>query len=596
MPGFALVAGERSNRADFTDAALSMMRPGLALEIVADVPGVAVAGVSSYDGYPWTLVASGDDCAALDGGVYDLTSPRLQADLGVLLEQFAANPAGTRIAVERWARARDGDFILALICPRREAALVINDTLGRLPVYMGRNDRGVVLARELKFARRWGSFDEPDRHAVAQSLIFGWPLGRRTFARGVSRMREATSVAVDLKRADFDVRSYHAWNFEELDKAASQSQVRCGELAEAFIGRCHAQTRWAANRPIAVALSGGLDSRAALAGFVRAGAHPSAVTFVRGDSADRESDLARRVAGVLGAPHFVHRLAASTWEDFEELADIRDGNNYIGVAFMCRFLEAVVAQFGRHVCYVSGDGGDRILADLRGHSLHSIDAFVDLRLSKAIWPHEIASKLVGISTSELVDRVKEHFASYPERSSVYWGPHFELLDRCWNGLFDGEERNRAYVWSLSPFYCQSFYQLCLKVPWGSKRHHSLYAEFMRALDPGAARLPNASWGGALGSPRARATAVARDAFDRLPIPIQTHIKSRLSAYRPAAIPRSHRVRFQSLIATLDHGLFDKSAMTALGRSAMTQAQFDSLTTAILYETRRSDVAGSSILA
>ena len=563
-----------------------MLRSGTALEALVDVPGMFCAGISSYDGYPWTHVVSGDDSALLDGAVYDRTPSCLLSDLTSLLDQFVADAARARIAAERWAKDRDGDFVLTLICPRRAAALVVNDALGRLPVYIGSNDRGIALARELKFVRRWGGYDKPDRHAVAQSLIFGWPLGRRTYALGVSRMREASSIAVDLQRAEFDERSYHVWNFEELDERASVVRWQCGELVEAFIGRCRLQARWAGNRPIAVALSGGLDSRAALAGFVRAGARPRAVTFVRGDAPDLESELARQVAAVLRVPHSAHRLASSSWEDFQTLADLRDGNNYVGVAFMCHFLEAVATEFGRRVCYISGDGGDRMLADMRGKPQRNLSAFSELRLSKGIWPHETVSKLLRIPAQELVEVVREHFASYPEGSAVYWAVRFELLDRCWSGLFEGEERNRAYVWSLSPFYSQSFFQLCLQAPWSAKRHHSLYAEFMRALDPAAARLPNASWGGAFGSPRARVFALARDAFDWLPTRLQIRIKSRLAPYRPAPIARPYLERLRSLVATIDHGLFDNSATVRLAHAAMTKAQFESLTTAVLYEAGR----------
>src|SRR5262249_43782929 len=152
-------------------------------------------------------------------------------------------------------------------------------------------------------------------------------------------------------------------NFDEIGHA----QGRCDsphELAQTFIERCADQARWAAGRPLLVSLSGGLDSRTVAAGLARAGASFTGVTF--SDSAhENNADVvgARRVAGALGAPWKLYQLLEETWDALERLVQLRDGRNYIGVAYMLDFLARLQHEFG-DACYLTGDGGDKALYEL----------------------------------------------------------------------------------------------------------------------------------------------------------------------------------------------------------------------------------------
>jgi asparagine synthase (glutamine-hydrolysing) len=425
----------------------------------------------------------------------------------------------------------------------------------------------------------------PDRLGIAQALTFGWPLGTRTLVEEVLRVPAAASIELDLRSGESHLRRYHVWNLEELEASARRAPAACEELEELFVAGCRAQARWAADRTVVVGLSGGLDSRAAAAGMVKAGARVHAASFV--DESGTDAALAARAAAALGIPHTLLRLRPPDVEAAERLVRLRDGNNYVGVAFTLEFLESVRERFGPRVCYVSGDGGDRVLPDLLAVPVRDLDAFTHLRLSKSIWPPAVVARLLGIKPGDLFEASRVEFAAYPERSSRFWGARFELFERTRNWLSEGEDRNRSFFWSLSPFYVQSFFRRCFAAPASAKRHHRLYARFLRRLSEPAARLPNAAWNARLGSPRATLLALERELFDRLPTWAQARVKSSMPFYRPQPDRNGSRAALRSLVGTLPGaGPFDAAALEQIVDRPMTRFQYELLATQLIYEAQR----------
>jgi hypothetical protein len=64
---------------------------------------------------------------------------------------------------------------------------------------------------------------------------------------------------------------------------------------------------------------------------------------------------------------------------------------------------------------------------------------------------------------------------------------------------EGEDRNRQYFWSVSPFYAPRFFEHALSCPDDQKFGLRLYREFLGLLSPGLENIPHANWGAPLGS-------------------------------------------------------------------------------------------------
>jgi asparagine synthase (glutamine-hydrolysing) len=495
---------------------------------------------------------------------------------------FAVDPARGQLAAERFARGADGDFNLLLIAPAQHRALLLNDALGRLPLYYRRDGASLAFAREIKFLRGWNAAGTPpDRLAIAQTLLFGWSLGGRTLESGVSRLPEATAVEIDWRAGVVGIRPYMVWNFDEYVSAGARYD-NASDLAEVFVDRCSSLVRWAAQRHLLVALSGGLDSRTVAAGLSRAGAAFTGVTFSDAANANRtDVALAERVAAALGKPWRRYSLNEAGWEALESIVHLRDGQNYVGVAYILEFLSSLQEEFG-DACYLTGDGGDKILRELTyPFTAKTLDAFVEGITSNAIWPLEATATMLGLARNDVVDSVREQFAAYPERSPQGRRDRFVYGERGWHWLFEGEDRNRAFLWSMTPFYAQSFYRRALAVPAAHKRAFRYYAEFMRALVPAVAAIPNADWDAPIGSPKAAFRTVLEAAALRVPRALRKGIRQRV---RPFRVPAEDTRQLAGLLQRIEStGVFSTTAVAAALASDCSRFQYDMLVTQLLYQ-------------
>jgi asparagine synthase (glutamine-hydrolysing) len=58
-----------------------------------------------------------------------------------------------------------------------------------------------------------------------------------------------------------------------------------------------------------------------------------------------------------------------------------------------------------------------------------------------------------------------------------------LFERGFKWLFEGEDRNRQFFWSVSPFYGREPFRLAMDCPSRLKARYALYRRFMESLSP-----------------------------------------------------------------------------------------------------------------
>jgi asparagine synthase (glutamine-hydrolysing) len=520
--------------------------------------------------------------ALLEGAVYSHPAAAIASQLSGLALAFATDDVAARATAERWAAQLDGDFVIVLAARDGSRALVINDRLGRLPLYWAAQGGGAAIAREVKAVRAVTGAGEVDRIALGQMLLFSFPLGTRTLHAHIKRLGEASSALV---RADgtIDVSPYVVWNFEELHAAGGFAGAP--DLADRFAAACAAQTAWAGTRAIVLGLSGGLDSRAVAAALTRAKAHYDTVTFVTGrKKAAEETQTSEAIARALGAGWDVLRLDAPSWEDERRMAQLRDGTSNVALAFMFDYFRIVAQRFGADAYHFTGDGGDRALPDLRADvSVSNPRQFLDYRLATALWPPAEAAALVGLPERTLVDAVRDHFASYPERDARFHNVRFMIADWAMCRLFCGEDRNRSFLWGAAPFYSQSFFDAAMRAPLRAKRHYRLYADFLRALDPRVLRIAKSNWGYAVDSPRVTWNGWREGAAAALQIAFK-----RRFAGRADGVPRGrygteeHDPGFAALARAHDGRAFDPARLRAVSERGLDKLQYHMLATALAY--------------
>ncbi len=145
---------------------------------------------------------------------------------------------------------------------------------------------------------------------------------------------------------------------------------------------------------------------------------------------------------------------------------------------------------------LTGDGGDVILPYFgEARKPASKDALVRLLLRRhAIATPASAAAVAGISTDELAQSIYELLATYPEPGLNDQSAHFAFFERIGKAYFEGEDRNRFFLWCTTPFYDPALVKAAMEIPQSLKRNYRLYYQWLRLLCPEWAALPDAGGG------------------------------------------------------------------------------------------------------
>lgn len=455
----------------------------------------AFLGYTSHPGYPVEVVDTDDVAVYLEGCLYGVDEVRetmrsLAADL--------FDP--TADAVSRFVDGTDGEFLLVGVDKRDGRVAAVTDAFGRLPVYCDESGPGVALAREPRFLLDRREGDGFDRMGLAQYLLFGYTLGTRTLWDGVERLPAGTHLVVD---SDGDVSRARHYEFDFGGKrhADKSAEKNARTLASLFTRACDRRT--SSDRQTILSLSGGLDSRA-VAGALRAFDRPfAAATFEEADgSADADVEIAGRVADAGGFDRRTYSLGPLDDDDVDRLLGMKEGLNPLHLASILEFFERLVDDYGHRSTYLTGDGGDKALPDLTPDvAVDSMAEFVSYACSKnAVFPPETVAELTGVDERSLREEIASVVSTYPETSWDDLYVHFLVAERGRNWLFEGEDRNRGYFWSTTPFYDRRFFEYAMNVPASQKSGYRLYRRFLDELWPAAAGIEHADFGVAPDSP------------------------------------------------------------------------------------------------
>ena len=496
MPGISLVCGPSTDPAVASSALDAACFTDEYDAHTAVANGRTFLGFSGYADYPVRTVETDDALYVLEGRLYDVDDERRRAR-----EVGSALLDGRTEAVASWLDGRDGDFLLVAYEKETGTVRLVNDTFARLPVYYATTDDAIVVSRELKFVRdvagHRNAAPDLDRMAVAQSLLFGYRLGDRTLFDSVRRVPpgSALHVEADANGGDVGVRveRLHRHDFDGHAHADGSVAANAATLASLFEDAC--ANRDVPGVPNVLSLSGGLDSRAVGGGYDAVDAPYTAATFEKSDGSNADDvRLAKRVAETLGV-EWEHYEATGTETHRAKLLEMKQGMNFLGMSFILDFFEQLRDRHGSLV-YVTGDGGDKALPDItpprsfasrRGLAEYVVDAH-------GIFDREEAAAIAGIDAEALVGAVETRLASYPESSYVGKYVHFLVRERGINWLNHGEDRNRYYFWSVSPFYSPEFFEYAMNVPAAQKSGSKLQAAFLESLDPALCGVADANYG------------------------------------------------------------------------------------------------------
>jgi asparagine synthase (glutamine-hydrolysing) len=473
-------------------------------------------GCTRYDEYPVKFFETDEFYICLEGQIYNKNS-KLKSSLVDLAKMIVQNKKNMNEELAKWLLDTDGDFVIVIKPKNRSRIYIINDVLGRLPLYYYKRDGKLFVSREMQFIINLIEDNKFDRMAIAQYLLFGYSLGKRTLFEDINRLKPASIIKIDLKHSDIKFDDVYQFNFDQKKNAKISFKENIKNLVELFTEACKNRTN--SNDKNIVTLSGGLDSRT-----VAAGLHRNKIPFFGATYMDfnktAESDvrIAKELADVFNIQWKLFSLNPPQGKDILELLKIKNGLNYLGMGFIIPFYKNLIKTYGSNIIIFSGDGGDKVLPDLRPSSNPNNlnDLVNNVITDNQIYSLNDVAALTKIDKQEIISELKQELQDYPEQDLKQKYIHFLVFERGFKWLFEGEDRNRFYFWSTSPFYSVKFFNYAMNCPDNMKNKYKLYREFLIELSPDASEVEYANWKLPITSSRTKLYLFYRDIYFRLP--------------------------------------------------------------------------------
>jgi len=438
-------------------------------------------GRSYYDGYPFTVFRSKEHITLIEGAVYNKSNKKVKEELDeISLDELSITELSDKI--KGFLNSTHGEFLVMKYDKETGKCLIFNDALGRLPFYYCSStthfSNRIALSREVKFNIQFLDRTDLDTMAVAEYLIFGYPLGERTLLGDVKRLPPASMLIIGTQNNVLFLKNLLSWNMDLInDNDDRQGETR--KLVDLFLSSLKDIARTFPEEYMHImSLSGGLDSRATLAGLVKVGADPIAYSFLSGENA-----IARKVAQALKVRYKI--ISSSFKITNEEYVKLTDGLLDIGLRPRISYLYGVRQNMRKKALLYTGDGGDKTMGplglELDAPSLEKLIEYI-IKTNHVYDLNETAS-ILNIHKDTLRTHLKEHVMAYPEKTLEGKFMHFMIFERGLKWLFVGEDRNRFFVWSITPFYSIDFFNASMKRSQRLKKHYILYKSFLVALNP-----------------------------------------------------------------------------------------------------------------
>jgi len=465
-----------------------------------------IVGHVGYAEYPVTRFSTDAADVVLEGRIYNCSARDLETSIRTLAGTLCQSGADVAMVIRTWLLNHDGEYLIVVVPRHGHEVFVFNDIFGRLPWYHSSSSDRLLISRECKFIVRSSKQSSFDRLAWAQSLWFGYPLGTRTLFQDVEHAPGGVLLKATIgpDRITNSISRLYEFNFDEKDTRDRKVSAWAADLADSFQQAVKLRAGYPEVNKNIISLSGGQDSRAVAAAYDHCDADAIAATFVseEGHGAG-DAVLAEQIAASLGMRWDRIEVPAQDSLQEERLLTLKDGLNYLAMAFILPFMDELVCRWGRGAVYVTGDGGDKVLPNLLPQARQRSDE----RLVEAILAghgtlasDKVAESALGLQPGTLRSELLTVLDQYPEKDRRQKAVHFAFDQRARQWLYEGEDRARFFMWETSPFYALPFARMAMSVPDELKAYNRLYRAFQLRLSPTTSKIPDATYRLPIASP------------------------------------------------------------------------------------------------
>ena len=388
-----------------------------------------------------------------------------------------------------WLLTNDGDFIIYFIENELKTIYIINDVFGRLPLYYSKQNENIIFSRYLKFITDLDDKSCFDRLAIAQFLLIGYMLGKRTLFENIYHVRPASFIKIE--NLTLEVTILHEFNFDKREHSETTMEQNVSELNKLFSNSCINRTKEFSEN--IVTLSGGLDSRL-VASCMSKNQIPFKVATIdyKSGKAHDEIDISLKLSKLFNVPVKVISTPNPKGSDVYDLLRTKEGMVSLTTTPILPFYKGIIKAFGADVHYISGDNGDKVIFtyDKPIKKNSSVSALVKNFIQEySLINIDYISKITSVDKKDILNEFEIIFDSFPEANLIQKYVHFKAIEKPFKSAFHGEDRHRHFFWNSSPFWSYPFFNYIMGIPESSKKMHRLFRKLLQAYSKEATNLP-----------------------------------------------------------------------------------------------------------
>lgn len=464
-----------------------------------------LVGCTRYPEYPVRIFDTGKFWICIEGKIYGKPEFVLNNEINDLMNRIFSTRSVTekdKKIIADWLLKTDGDFVIYAFNKQSKDFIIMNDVLGRLPLYYyWNNGAKIIVSRELKFISYLidntnDNDDKFDRMGIAQYLLFSYTIGKRTLFNNIYRLEPASLLKIYNENSEIKIDNLYRFNFEIKKYANNSIKKNAQQLVLLFSEAC--KNRANHNTKNIISLSGGSDSRAIAACFHKNKIAGYGATY--NDTAWRsivgsnsEAEIAEQLAKALNIEWENYDFIEPRANDIVMLLRIKNGLTYLAYSFLLPFLDKLKSKHrSTSVTFFTGFGGNTMFKNMV-KKINNMNDLITIILQRRDFSLRDVATLVQIKESEIVHEIRNILFSYPEENLSQKRIHF-VMYRISTNTFEVEDMIRFYLWEVSPFYSIPFFNYLMNCPDKNKSRGMLCREFLFMMSPSAAAIKNSNWG------------------------------------------------------------------------------------------------------
>jgi asparagine synthase (glutamine-hydrolysing) len=442
---------------------------------------------NKYNEYPLKTFSYNNYSIIIEGKIYNKRDDEILEQISFIIDIMEKN--NFELKVSEFISSTDGDYIIILRNNENGQLIIFNDIFGRLPLFYQESEQYIIVSRSLKFMIDVSSQFEFDKLAMAQFLIFGYMLGKRTLLQNIDHLRPASLLQV--RNNHLEVKTLNQFNFQFRKYENRKMNENIENLTFLFSQAC--KSRFNNSKKNIVTLSGGLDSRLNVACMFKNNISFDIATMSYKSGHEKvDVKIAKQLSKLFNANFNAFEMDAPEGEDLYELLRINEGMNTLATSAMLQFYKKIEDKYGKNINFITGDNGDKLIytIDRPIKDFSSLEelAFFIVKEHSIIDISEVAM-IMSIEKQKIIDDLINILVSFPEENLSQKYLHFRIIEKPFKSAFIGEDRHRNYFWHLTPFWSIQFFDYIMNCSDNLKVRHKLFGSLIEKYSRSAIELP-----------------------------------------------------------------------------------------------------------